>query len=140
MRNVLTVRVAFADTDAMGVAWHGVYLRWFEEARTELLRPTAWPYRRLVEAGYHLPVVEALLRYRRPARYDDLLLLRCAVEPPRGVRLRIAYRVEREGELLAEGRTDHAFTNAAGRPARPPRAALATFAALADAAPTQEGA
>ena len=73
---VLRVRVAFADTDAMGVAWHGNYLRWFEMARTELMRPTELPYPALVGRGIHLPVIEALVRYRRPARYDDLLVVR----------------------------------------------------------------
>ena len=73
---VLRVRVAFADTDAMGVVWHGNYLRWFEMARTELMRPTELPYPALVGRGIHLPVIEALVRYRKPARYDDLLIVR----------------------------------------------------------------
>ena len=75
MLEVLRVRVAFADTDAMGVAWHGNYLRWFEMARTEMMRPTELPYPALVGRGIHLPVIEALVRYRQPARYDDLLIV-----------------------------------------------------------------
>ena len=130
MREVYRVRVAFADTDAMGVAWHGNYLRWFEQARTEMMRETALPYRRMVELGFHLPVIEALVRYRRPARYDDLLVVHAAAGEPRGVRLRIDYRIECEGELVAEGHTDHAFTNAQGKPVRPPREILGVFAAL----------
>jgi len=133
MPEALRVRVAFADTDAMGVAWHGSYLRWFEMARTELLRPTALPYAKLVERGLHLPVIEALVRYRRPARYDDLLVVRTATSRTGGVRLRIDYRVECDGELIAEGYTEHAFTDAEGRVRRPPPDVREIFARLAGA-------
>jgi len=133
MPEVLRVRVAFADTDAMGVAWHGAYLRWFEMARTELLRPTELPYAKLVQGGLHLPLIEALVRYRRPARYDDLLIVRSAITHSGGVRQRIDYRVERDGELIAEGHTEHAFTDAEGRVRRPPREVQEIFARLAGA-------
>jgi acyl-CoA thioester hydrolase len=131
MKEVLRVRVAFAHTDAMGVAWHGNYLLWFEQARTELMRDTPLPYREFVAAGFHLPVIEACVRYRRPARYDDLLVVRCRPGAPRGVRLRIDYRIECGGVLVAEGHTDHAFTNAAGKPVRPSREVLEVVARLA---------
>ncbi len=134
MHPVHEVRVAFADTDAMGVAWHGAYLRWFEQARTELLRHTPVPYAALVARGVHLPVIEACVRYRRPVRYDDLLALRCSPGRPRGVRLRIGYRVERGGELVAEGHTEHAFVDTTGRPVRPPREMLDIFELLAGGA------
>ena len=127
------MRVAFADTDAMGVAWHGNYLRWFEMARTELMRPTELPYPALVGRGIHLPVIEALVRYRRPARYDDLLVVRTATSRTGGVRLRIDYRVECGGELIAEGYTEHAFTDAEGRVRRPPPDVREIFARLAGA-------
>jgi acyl-CoA thioester hydrolase len=94
---VLRVRVAFADTDAMGVAWHGTYLRWFEMARTELLRPTGLPYSALVARGLHLPVIEALVHYLKPARYDDELIVRAVTSRVGGVRLRIDYRIENQG-------------------------------------------
>jgi len=130
-REALRVRVAFADTDAMGVAWHGTYLRWFEMARTELLRPTEIPYAALVARGLHLPVIEALVRYLKPARYDDELIVRAVTSRIRGVRLRIDYRIESAGELIAEGHTEHAFTDSAGRVQRPPRDVQGIFARLA---------
>ncbi len=119
MREVVTARVAFADTDAMGVAWHGNYLVWFEMGRTELLRSTGLAYRELVDRNIHLPVIEAACRYHRPARYDDLLSVRCAAHPVRGVRLRIDYEIHSEGALLASGYTLHAFTDERGRVIRP---------------------
>ena len=131
MPEVLRVRVAFADTDAMGVAWHGNYLRWFEMARTELMRPTELPYPVLVGRGMHLPVIEAQVRYRKPARYDDLLIVRIVRVHAAGVRLRIDYRIECAGALIVEGHTEHAFTDAAGRVTRPPRDVRDTFTRLA---------
>lgn len=130
---VLRVRVAFADTDAMGVAWHGNYLRWFEMARTELMRPTELPYPALVGRGIHLPVIEALVRYRKPARYDDLLKVRVGLVRARGVRLRIDYRIECGATLIVDGHTEHAFTDAAGTVIRPPRDVQQIFSRLAAA-------
>lgn len=130
MTEALRVRVAFADTDAMGVAWHGNYLRWFEMARTELLRPTELPYPALVGRGIHLPLIEALVRYHRPARYDDLLVVRAGLSHAAGARLRIVYRIECAAALLVDGHTEHAFTDGEGRAIRPPRDVRELFARL----------
>jgi len=129
--DVLRVRVAFADTDAMGVAWHGNYLRWFEMARTEMMRPTALPYSELVARGIHLPLIESLVRYRRPARYDDLLVVSVGRVRATGARLRLDYRIECDAALIVEGHTEHAFTDAAGKVVRPPRDVQEVFARLA---------
>lgn len=133
MRETLRVRVAFADTDAMGVAWHGAHLRWFEQARVELLRGSELPYALLVERGLHLPVIEVRCRYRRAARFDDVLSVRCAARPLEGARLRIDYRIDRGGELVAEGRTEHVFTDGSGRVRRPPPEFVAVLERLASA-------
>ncbi len=130
---VLRLRVAFADTDAMGVAWHGNYLRWFEMARTELMRLTELPYPALIGRGIHLPVIEALVRYRKPARYDDLLIVSIGRVHAAGVRLRVEYRIDCEATLIVEGHTEHAFTDGAGRVLRPPRDVQEIFAALSAA-------
>jgi len=135
---VLRVRVAFADTDAMGVVWHGNYLRWFEMARTELMRPTELPYPALVARGIHLPLVETQLRYRKPARYDDLLVVRVGRVHAAGVRVRIDYRIDCDATLIVEGYTQHAFTDAAGRVTRPPRDVQAIFSRLTAAHGGQE--
>jgi acyl-CoA thioester hydrolase len=121
MPEVFRLRVLYADTDAMGVTWHGTYLRWFERARTELMRATGMPYTALIGRGLNLPVLEALVRYRKPARFDDELVLRAVASQPGGVRLRIDYRIERDGVLIADGHTEHAFTDNDGRVRRPPR-------------------
>ena len=66
-----TVRVRYAETDKMGVAYHANYFVWFEVARCDLLRALGSTYRDLEARGVMLPVIEARCEYRTPARYDD---------------------------------------------------------------------
>ncbi|MDR1789651.1 MAG: acyl-CoA thioesterase [Opitutaceae bacterium] len=114
------VNVRYAETDQMGFAYHANYLPWFEVGRTELMKAHGVPYRELEAAGYLLPVLEASLRYLRPARYDDDLEIHARIAERPGIRCRIDYEVRRGGELLATGHTLHCFIDRAGRPVRPP--------------------
>jgi acyl-CoA thioester hydrolase len=117
-----TVRVRYAETDQMGIAWHGQYFAWFEVGRTDLLRSQGLTYRELEAQGLRLPVIEAQARYLKPALYDDVLEVRTRVTSLSGVRIGFAYEVHREGEkaLLATGSTAHAAVDAKGRPQRLP--------------------
>ena len=67
------IRVRYAETDQMGVVWHGNYLQYFEIGRTEALRACGWSYRGLEAAGIMLPLVEAHVEFLGRARYDDEL-------------------------------------------------------------------
>ena len=69
------VRVIYGDTDAMGFAYYGNYLKWFEIGRSEWFRKTGTTYRELEKSGLYLPVVEAHCSYLKPAFYDDLLTI-----------------------------------------------------------------
>lgn len=121
MERVATVRVIFGDTDAMGIAYYGNYLRWFEVGRVELLRRKGMAYRDLTGAGVHLPVTEASVRYHSPARYDDLLDVHAALRGMRRASIAFGYRIVREdGRLIAEGSTVHAFTDGSGKVVRVP--------------------
>jgi acyl-CoA thioester hydrolase len=74
------VRVYYEDTDASGVAYHANYLRWFERARTEWLRGLGFGQERLLrEAGVGFTVASLSVRYLRPARLDDELIVRTQV-------------------------------------------------------------
>jgi acyl-CoA thioester hydrolase len=122
---VARVRVIYGDTDQMGMVYYGNYLRYFEIARNELLRGIGAPYRAFEEAhGLRLPVVEATVHYRRPARYDDELSICAAVPEVRGASARFVYRIRRlpDGEELASGHTVHACIDARGNVARLPPA------------------
>jgi acyl-CoA thioester hydrolase len=117
-----TLRVRYAETDQMGVAWHGGFFAWFEVGRTDLLRRCGCTYRELEEQGLRFPVVEAQARYLKPARYDDVLEVRTRLTSVGQVRLAFAYEVHREGTQgpLAVGSTVHASLDREGRPCRLP--------------------
>lgn len=113
----VSVRVRYAETDAMGVAHHTSYLIWFEEARSEYFRQLGGDYARLEEAGFHLPVAELSCRYLAPARYGDRLLIRTVLESVQSRSLSFSYEVLREEtrEVLARGHTKHICIDDQGR-------------------------
>ena len=119
---VARLRVIYGDTDQMGMVYYGNYLRYFEVARTEFLRGAGAEYRAFEAAhGLRLPVVEATVNYRKPARYDDELALHAAVPEMRKASARFVYAIRRvaDGALIATGHTVHACVSAE-RPGRPP--------------------
>jgi acyl-CoA thioester hydrolase len=124
------VTVRYAETDMMGVVYHGNYLPWFEIGRTTLLKELGLPYRKLEEEGYRLPVLEVGAKYFRPAVYDDTLTIVTRLPEKPLLRIRLEYEVRRGEELLATGFTVHAFIDRDGRPVRPPAGAVAVFAGV----------
>lgn len=128
IQNTLPIRVRYADTDKMGVSYYANYFKWFEAGRTEMLRDTGLPYAEIEKEGVALPVTEAHCKYRKPARYDELIRVISRLKEFPRASLRIDYEVFNEtGELIAEGYTMHAFINAAGKPVKPPRIFLETL-------------
>lgn len=103
LRHGLTVR--FAETDLMGIVHHATYLTYFEAGRVSWLKQRGISYDSWVQKGIHLPVVEANVRYRRPARFDDELEVEAWVSDLTRASVRFSYRVLRGGEVLAEGFT-----------------------------------
>jgi acyl-CoA thioester hydrolase len=116
------VRVRYADTDQMGVVYHANYLHFFEIGRAEWLRAQGRSYREMEDMGHLLPVIETHVRYRAPARYDDLLEVVATPDELRAASVRFVYEVRRAGDgaLLAEGWTRHACMRRDGRPVRWP--------------------
>ena len=101
----ITIRVRYAETDRMGLLHHANYLVYFEQGRTELLRSQGLAYRELEDQGYLLVLTRVQVRYRSPARYDDLLTLRTTVVRTTMVKIEHRYELLRDGMLLAEGET-----------------------------------
>jgi acyl-CoA thioester hydrolase len=97
------IRVNYSETDQMGVAYHGRYLVWLDIARTEHLRRCGASYRELEARGLRLAVSEVAVRYRRPARFDDPVRIRCWVRTLASRRVEFGYAVEHaeQGQLLA---------------------------------------
>jgi acyl-CoA thioester hydrolase len=109
------LRVRFCETDLMGIVHHSNYLAYFEAGRVEWLRRRGVTYADWAARGIHLPVVEASVRYRAPARFDDVIAIETRLVEIRAASLRFEYRMERrmgaEPELLAEGFTRLACVN-----------------------------
>ena len=120
------LRVRYAETDQMGVVYHANYLNWFEIGRTELIRELGYPYSHIEAKGLLLPVVEADLKFKKPARYDDLVTINTRVLETTSVRLHFAYEIRKmneekaveSGELLVTGTTRHVWVNPSWRPVR----------------------
>jgi len=125
-----TIRVRYAETDAMQVAYYAGYFVWFEVARCELLRAHGHAYRDLEAIGIMLPVIEAHCDYRRPARYDDALTIetRGALLSPARVRFDYELRLAGDTAVHAVGHTVHAAINRDGRPVRLPSDLREVFA------------
>ncbi len=116
------INVRYAETDMMGIVYHGNYLPWFEVGRTTMLKECGVPYRELEAQGYFLPVIEVGVKYLRPSLYDDTLTIISRISERPVLRIRIEYEVRRGEELLVTGFTVHTFINKAGEPVRPPPA------------------
>jgi acyl-CoA thioester hydrolase len=129
------VRVRFAETDAQGVAHNAEYLVWFEVARVAYLAAFAGGYPALRKRGIEAFVVEANVRYGVPARFDERLRIQARCVDVRGARFRFEYAIDRDGERVADGWTQHACVDARTlRPTRVP-AWLAEAIARAEASP-----
>jgi len=108
MPSVTHIRVRYKDTDTMSVVYYGNYLTYFEVGRVEYLRERGRPISE-VDRLVHLPVVEARVKYHKPARLDDLLEVTTRVSERRRASLMFTYEVRNEaGDLIATGSTLHA--------------------------------
>ena len=118
---VARYRVLFADCDPMRIMYYGSYFRLFEIGRAELFRLLGRPFPEYIARGLYLGVIETHCRYRRPARYDDELIVCAAVAEVGRARIEIAYEIRRlDGESLAQGSTLHAVVDEQGKPQRIP--------------------
>lgn len=123
MKHHLThLRVRYAETDQMGIVYYGNYPQYFEIARTEWLRALGYTYRDMEEQGIMLPVRDLQIRYKAPARYDDLLRVETRVEDKPDRRIRFDHKIFNEAEtLLTTGSVELVFVAiASGRPVQAP--------------------
>jgi len=122
IRSETIVRVRYAETDMMGIVYHGSYIPWLECARIQLLDDIGCPYREMETLGVKLPVVELNCRYREPARFDDRVRVVAEIEDRPRARITIRYKLYRQVDevLLCEATSVHAFMDENQRPCRPP--------------------
>ena len=112
MGSETTIRVRYAETDTMGVVYYGNYLTYFEVGRVEFLRHHGFAMS-AVNRKVHMPVVEASVRYLKPARLDDLLRVRCWIRERKRASFVFRYEIvlAETGEPVATGETRHACWN-----------------------------
>lgn len=118
-------RVNYSEIDQMGVVYHSRYVVWLDEARTEHIRRTGVSYRDLEAQGIRLVVGELRVRYRQPARYDDLVQVRCWVRECASRRITFGYAVYRGEELLVTAETAMMALNDSYVPSRLPAEVMA---------------
>ncbi len=114
------IRVLYGDTDAMGQAYYGNYLKWFEVGRAEWFRARGSSYREVEEKGVYLPVLEAHCSYKRPAFYDDILTIDTTFQFENYIKLKFSYEITRNDELIATGYTVHVCVTQDRKVLKPP--------------------
>ena len=117
-----SVRVRYAETDQMGVVYHGNYAQYFEMGRVEWLRNMGLSYKWMEENGIMLPVVSLTINYKKPARYDDLLTVKTVFKRQTSVKIEFDYEIYNEKqELLTTGYSMLVFVDMkTGKPTIPP--------------------
>jgi len=119
--HLYAVRAFYEDTDLSGVVYHANYLKWFERARSDMLRLLGIDQRAAVEAGEGAyAVAEMTIRYVAPARLDDEVLIRTSLEDLGAASVRLVQRAFRRDLLLAQARVRVGFVAPDGRPRRQP--------------------
>src|SRR5579863_4375973 len=114
-----TIRVRYAETDQMGVVYHGNFFTWFEVGRVELCRQLGFEYKQMeIEDDSYIVVADAHCRYKRPARFDDVLVIRTRVLTAQRRTVKFGYEIlhRESGELLATGDKMHVICDRLGRP------------------------
>jgi acyl-CoA thioester hydrolase len=105
-------KVRYAETDAMGIAHHSNYVIWLEMGRIAFLDEIGIPYSEVERRGVYLVVTNVGVKYRRPARFDDEIILTTRLSTLKSRLVRFDYALETpDGSLLAEGFSEHIATD-----------------------------
>jgi acyl-CoA thioester hydrolase len=122
--HLLPVRVYYEDTDFTGLVYHANYVRYLERGRSDFMRLTARGHAELLEDDEPMAFVvsELNLKYLKPARIDDALVVRTTYDAIKGPRLLITQTVERGAEVLCRAEVTAVCIHLDGRPRRPTRA------------------
>ena len=110
----------YYETDQMGIVHHSNYIRWFEEARIDLLGQLGLPYRMMEENGVLIPVLGVSCTYKHPIRFDETIVLELSIHNYNGVRFEVVYtgHSKETGLLSCTGTSQHCFTTPDLKPLR----------------------
>lgn len=119
--NKTEIRIIYADTDQMGVVYHANYLKFFEIGRTEFTRELGISYKTFEENNIFLPVKEAFVDYKKPFKYDDIIVVHSYIGKLKNVAVKIDYEIyhKETNALHTAGYTLHPFVNSEGRIVKP---------------------
>jgi acyl-CoA thioester hydrolase len=122
-KHQIQVRVRYSETDQMGVVYHGNYIPYFEIGRVEWLRNKGVSYKIMEESGVALPIVSMTLNYKKPARYDELLIVTTAFKSQTTVKVEFDCEIHNEkNELLTTAHFILVFVDLiTGKPIQPPQ-------------------
>ena len=111
------IRVRYAETDQMGVAYYANYLVWFEVGRSEFCRGKGFQYADLEALGFKLVVSDVSCRYRSSARYDETVIVRTQLKGANKRLITFVYQILRKDqeEVIAEGETRHLCVDSNGK-------------------------
>ncbi len=126
----LSYRVPFSETDAMGIVHHSNHARYLERGRVEFMRLTGLNYVDIMKQGFHFPLTDMHISYKKPLAFDDILLVETEISEVSAVRLNFSYRiftgaepqesqittVPYQGTIAVVGETHHCCVNNSGRP------------------------
>ncbi|WBX70443.1 acyl-CoA thioesterase [Tenacibaculum retecalamus] len=111
-KNTITIRIRYAETDQMGVVYHGNYAQYFEIGRTELLRSTGITYKYMENNGVMLPVISLSANFKKPALYDDEITIITTLKKTPNVKIEFDYEIiNQNNKLICTGNTILAFVN-----------------------------
>ena len=106
------IRVRYGETDKMGFVYYGIYAQYYEVGRVELLRSLGISYKSLEDSGYELPVVSFKINYKRPAFYDDEIIIKTSISKPPSSKITFDYECFNiDGSLLNNGEVVLVFVN-----------------------------
>ena len=111
-KTTTSLRVRYGETDKMGIVYYGNYATYLEQGRTEWLRDIGFSYKWMEDNGVHLPVIELHVKYRAPAKYDDVLTVTTTLKKIPTYQIEFSYEIHnQEGQLLITGETSLVFVN-----------------------------
>lgn len=113
-------KVYYYETDKMGIMHHSNYIRIFEECRVDFLEQAGFPFSEMEARGLMMPVVSVECSYKQPLKFEDPFAVELIITKFNGVSLHVSYRITNTvtGELCAEGRSSHCFTDMKFKPVR----------------------
>ena len=117
------IRVRYGETDKMGFVYYGIYAQYYEVGRVELLRSLGISYKSLEDSGYELPVVSFKINYKRPAFYDDEIIIKTSISEIPSSKITFDYECFNiDGSLLNNGQVVLVFVcRHTKKPCKPPK-------------------